>query len=213
MIIKDRLYEIDDFGVVTQMDHRPFKYDQDYAAIYDSKKYTISNDLLQALRFGFVIGAHGRMPGSLMDVGYGNGAFLKFASKKIPYTMGHDVTGVALNGSYKMPEMVKADVYTFWDVLEHFPSCNFLHDLQCDTICISLPFCHFHTQGLKWMETWHHLKPDEHIRHFNPSSLKFFMASYGWRDVARSWHEDIVRVGKDNPNILSMAFKRSQSFF
>lgn len=207
---KGRKYEIDKFGVVTQLDHRPYIYDPQYSAIYDEEKYKRGSDLLQALRLGFVQGAHGKPVRSLMDVGYGNAAFINFAKQHLPFVYGHDVTGVPLDGAYLMPEFIKADVYTFWDVLEHFPDCSFLKDLPCETICISLPYCHFHTQGLSWFENeYWHLKPDEHIRHFNPWSLTAFMNSYGWKAVSESGHEDIIRKGKsDLRNILSMAFKR-----
>jgi hypothetical protein len=228
---KGRKYAIDKFGVITQQDHRPFVYDPNYSAIYDSEQYKRGSDLLQALRAGFACASHGRPINSLMDVGYGNAAFINFIKKKtietvmstkcgyltsidesglVPYVYGHDITGVPLDGAYLMPEFVKADVYTFWDVLEHFPDCSFLKDLPTETICISLPYCHFHTEGLDWFENkYHHLKPDEHIRHFNPWSLTAFMNQYGWKAVAESGHEDIVRKGNSGlQNILSMGFKR-----
>jgi len=222
---KGRKYSINKFGVIEQIDHRPFKYDPEYSAIYDKPEYKQGSDLLQALRLGFALGVHGKPIRSLMDVGYGNAAFINSIKSHIPYTYGFDITGVPLDGAYVMPEFVKADVYTFWDVLEHFPDCSFLRDLQTETICVSLPYCHYHTEGLSWFESWHHLKPDEHIRHFTPWSLTAFMKSYGWTAVAESDHENIVRKGSgrsvetkcgiiqlhsDNylQNILSMGFKR-----
>lgn len=205
-----RQYEIDRFGVIVQTDHRPFVYDAKYSAVYDKKEYRQGNDILQAMRYGFVCGAHGGPVNSLMDVGYGNGAFIEFAKQHVPYVYGHDITGVPLDGAYRMPEMVKADVYCFWDVLEHFPSVDFLRELQAHTICVSLPYCHFHTEGKGWFEEqYKHRKPDEHIRHFNQHSLQAMMAYYGWQAVAISTHEGIVRKSTHGlQNILSMAFKR-----
>jgi hypothetical protein len=103
-----------------------------------------------------------------------------------------------------------ADVYTFWDALEHVPDLSFIEDLPCKTICISLPWCH-HYLGKEWLEKWKHLKPDEHLHHFNRDSLLRFMKSHGWgKEVGFSSHEDIVRKGddEDRPNILTMAFQR-----
>jgi hypothetical protein len=225
---KGRKYEIDRFGVITQTDHRPFTYNPEYSAIYDKEQYKRGSDILQAMRYGFACAAHGKPIKSLMDVGYGNAAFINFIKSHVPYVYGHDITGVPLDGAYLMPEFVKADVYCFWDVLEHFPDCSFLNELPCETICISLPYCHFHTEGLEWFENYHHFKPDEHIRHFNPWSLTAFMNQYGWKAVAESDHEDYVRKGKvvtsietkigtiystattesKLQNILSMSFKR-----
>ena len=228
------MYEIDNCGVITQLDYKPFTYDPNYSAIYDSEQYKRGSDILQALRLGFALGSHGKPIQSLMDVGYGNAAFINFVKLRgvttietkcgmiksiennaeisglIPFVYGHDITGVPLDGAYLMPEFVKADVYTFWDVLEHFPDCSFLKDLPTETICISLPYCHFHTEGLDWFENkYHHLKPDEHIRHFTPFSLTAFMNQYGWKVVAESDHENYIRKGQNGlQNILSMAFKR-----
>ena len=207
---KGRKYEIDKFGVIQQTDHRPFVYDPQYSAIYDEPQYKQNSDLLQAMRLGFAQGAHGKKINSLMDVGYGNAAFINFAKKYVPFVYGYDITGVPLDGAYLMPELIKADVYTLHDVLEHYPDCGFVKDIQADTLCISLPFCHFHTEGMEWLESsYPHLKPDEHIRHFSPWSLRAFMSQYGWEAVTESAHEDIVRKSKHGlQNIISMAFKR-----
>lgn len=211
IIINNRKYIVDDFGVLTQIDHKPFVYDAAYSAIYDAPEYKSGNDILMALRLGFASAANQRQIATLMDVGYGNGAFINFALKHIPDVYGFDITGVPLlNGAHKMPEMIKADVYTFWDVLEHFPSLDFLSNLDTTTICVSLPFCHYHRYGVDWIKTrYKHLKPDEHIRHFNRFSLKCTMMHYGWREVAYSTHEDIIRKSlHDDANILTMAFRR-----
>jgi hypothetical protein len=210
MKILNRDYTIDQYGVITQTDHRPFRYDPQYSAKYDTPAYTAGNDRLMALRLGFALGVHGRPIRSLMDVGYGNAAFINSVKGHIPFVYGHDVTGVPLDGAYLLPEFIKADVYTFHDVLEHFPDCEFLRTLPTETICLSLPYCHYHTEGKEWMETQYiHFKPDEHIRHFNEWSLRAFMASYGWRMTAVSNHEDIVRRSRHGlQNILSAGFNR-----
>jgi hypothetical protein len=205
-----RQYEVDRFGVIVQTDHRPFVYDPNYSATYDKPEYTRQSELLQAMRYGFACCAHGKPITSIMDVGYGNGAFINFAKQHVPYVYGHDITGVPLDGAYRMPEIVKADVITFWDVLEHFPNLDFVRDIPAETICLSLPYCHFHTEGKEWFDTvYKHRKCDEHIRHFNEFSLTALMGSLGWRKVAVSGHEDIVRKSTHGlQNILSMAFMR-----
>jgi hypothetical protein len=205
-----RKYKIDQFGVIVQTDHRPYTYDAKYSAIYDTKAYVRESEKLQAMRLGFVMAAHGKPVTSLMDCGFGNGAFMLFAKQAIPYVYGHDVTGVEVEGCYVLPELIKADVLTMWDVLEHFPDLSLLHDLKYETICISLPYCHMITEGKEWFDKiYPHRKPDEHIRHFTPTSLAHTMDFYGWKEVARSAHEDIVRKSKHGlQNIISMAFKR-----
>lgn len=205
-----RHYEVDRFGVIVQTDHRPYVYDAQYSATYDTPEYRQQSDFLQALRYGFVCAAHGRSPKTLLDTGYGNGAFMKVVKNHIPYVYGHDVTGVPVDDCFVLPDMVKAEVCTFWDVLEHFPDLSFVKDLPYETICLSLPYCHFHTEGKEWFDTvYKHRKPDEHIRHFNEHSLGALMEHYGWKTVAVSGHEDMVRKSAHGlQNILSMAFKR-----
>jgi hypothetical protein len=206
----DRQYEIDDMGVINQTDHKPFKYNEDYAAIYDRPEYTRQSEILQAMRLGFACAAHGRVIQSLSDCGYGNGAFIKFAKQYIPYVYGFDVTGVPVEGCYIVPELVKSDVLCFHDTLEHIADLSFLKDLPHETIIISLPFCHLLTEGVAWFENkYKHFKPDEHLHHFSPLSLANLMNKYGWKEIARSTHEDVIRKSAHGlPNILSMAFKR-----
>lgn len=203
-------YEIDQFGVIVQTDHRPFVYDEKYSSTYDTEAYKIKSDQLQAMRYGFVCCAHGRPIRSILDTGYGNGAFMKYCKQQVPYVYGYDVTGVQVENVYLLPEIVKADVICFWDVLEHFPNVDFVRDLPCETLCISLPYCHFMTEGKEWFDNnYLHRKPNEHIRHFNPISLAAMMSFYGWKEIAQSTHEDIVRLSKHGlSNILSMAFKK-----
>lgn len=205
-----RQYEIDKHGVIVQTDHRPYKYDAQYSATYDTESYRRQSDILQALRLGFIQAAHGRPIKTLMDVGYGNGAFMLFAKQNIQHVYGTDVTGVVVDGCTILPEMIKAEVITFWDVLEHFPDISFVRDLPHQTICVSLPYCHVITEGTEWFDTvYKHRKPDEHIRHFNEFSLGNIMDSLGWKVVAVSGFEDVVRKSTHGlQNILSMAFKR-----
>lgn len=204
-------YAVDDFGVINQLDPKPFVYDDKYVSTYDTEEYRKGNELLQAMRLAFVIGAHGSVPQSIQDNGYGNGAFMLYARKMVPNVYGLDVTGVKVEGCEIVSGNTLADVYTFWDCLEHIEDLSFLRKIKCNTICISLPWCHLSTKGKEWFDNcYKHRKPNEHLRHFTPRSLNFMMECYGWTSIATSHHEDIVRVSAHGlPNILSMAFKRS----
>ena len=203
-------YFIDRFGVITQIDPEPFKYDDKYVSTYDSEAYRRQSEILQALRLGFVLASHGRPITSILDVGYGNGAFMLFAKQAIPYVTSYDITGIEVEGCRVVSEFEPATVITFWDSLEHFHDISFLSSLEAETICISLPYCHYYALGQKWFDNdYHHRKPNEHIRHFTPDSLESTMRHHGWVKVAISHHEDIVRKSKGAvPNILSMAFKK-----
>jgi hypothetical protein len=207
----ERHYEVDEHGVINQTDPKPFIYDKEYSRIYDTPEYQQQSDILQALRLGFVKGCHGKRIRSLLDCGYGNGAFMKFAKQHIPYVYGLDVTNTPIQDCYIVPEFINADVITFFDSLEHIHDLSFLKSLNCETIIISLPYCHFIVQGKDWFDNnYKHRKPDEHLHHFNEYSLSNVMAANGFEKIAVSAHEDIVRKPKDTlQNILSMAFTKT----
>lgn len=203
-------YGIDKHGVVTQLNPKPFVYDPEYSAIYDNPEYTRQSELLQAMRLAFVNAAHGRPVMTLQDIGYGNGAFMKFAVKNVIDVTGHDITGLQIDGFKCLPYLNRSDVKTMWDVLEHYHELKFLSFLECETLCISLPYCHYHSRGQEWFDTkYKHRKPNEHIRHFTPDSLISTLRSHGWECIAISHHEDIVRKSTHGlENIISAAFKK-----
>jgi len=209
----EREYEIDKYGVINQTDYKPYKYDENYVSTYDTDDYRRKSDLLQALRLGFTLSAHGSRIETLLDYGYGNGAFMKFAKQIIPTIIGYDLTGVKVDDCHVLPHLVNVQVVTFWDALEHVPDISgLIQKLNCETIVISLPLCHFFTHGKDWFDNnYKHRKPDEHVHHFNEYSLRNFMSSVGWYDVAVSGHEDIVRTSAHGlQNILTMAFKKNK---
>jgi hypothetical protein len=214
-------YYEDENGVIKQHNPQPFIYDEKYCSTYDTPEYKKGSDILQALRLSYCLGIVGHELGgfyglenlSLLDVGYGNGAFLKFCQKcsNIKKLYGYDITGIKIPGVEVIPDLhfVRADIITFWDCLEHFNDVSFLHNIDASIIVVSLPYCHIKEKGIQWFDTWKHRKPNEHIRHFDRISLMKFMRSYGWKNISLSYHEDIIRAGVDSPNILTMAFKRT----
>lgn len=211
-----RWYGLDEFGVIHQLDAKPYTYDAAYVSTYDTEDYRRQSDILQAMRLGFTIAAHGGSISSLLDYGYGNGAFLKFIKDQVPNRWGYDLTGVevdgcvTLSGDWEVAGRKRFEVITFWDALEHVPSLSFIRHLPCDTVVISLPWCHYDLYCGSWFDyEYKHRKPDEHLHHFDRKSLEAFMKYMGWRMVAISNHEDLVRKSPgDWPNILTMAFKR-----
>jgi 2-polyprenyl-3-methyl-5-hydroxy-6-metoxy-1,4-benzoquinol methylase len=204
-------YRITTLGVIEQIDPEPYTYDEAYSAIYDTEAYSRQSDLLQALRLGFAVAALGRPPRMLLDVGYGNGAFMRMARQYVPVVNGMDITGVQVpEGCSRVTDYYYHDVVTFHDCLEHIHNLSFLGTLPAGVVVISLPYCHVDTQGVEWFSNgYKHRKPNEHVRHFNDKSLEALMAHYDWRMVAKGHHEDIVRKSTHGlPNILTMAFKK-----
>lgn len=206
-----RKYCIDQFGAVHQTDARPFVYDEAYVATYSSPAYQAGARALSCLRLGWALGCfqarYGHSPASLLDVGYGIGAFMVEACKMIPVVHGKEVAPSPVPPGCERVDRFDAigyDLITFWDSLEHHAELGFLATLRARMLLISLPWCH-RARGA-WFETWKHRKPDEHLHHFSNAALYGFLASVGWQVIAGSHHEDIVRVPSDGrENILSVA--------
>lgn len=223
------IYAKDYNGAIKQLYPRPYVYNAGYSATYDTPQYQRQSDVLNALRLGFVVSNTSPIERkSIVDCGYGNGAFLKIAREFFSEAWGHDVSGVPVpDGCNFMPHLPTCgqdcdnhvNVITFWDCLEHFPDLSFVENLCADTLIVSLPCCHFNAvdelkgreAAIKWFENWKHRKPDEHLFHFAPNSLRDTMASLGWTYASNfNFMEDVIRKNtiEDEPNILTMAFRR-----
>jgi hypothetical protein len=201
-------YKINKYGVIEQIVKNQFNYDKAYGDRYAM----FSTKNIENLRLGYIIGSLGRVPTSLMDVGYGNGDFLINSSGLIKELYGNDV-----EPAYALPDNIKfisniteqeVEVITFFDSLEHFHDIEFVKDLKAKYVVISLPWC---TNGLDdtWFENWKHRKPNEHLFHFNEITLETFMNSQGFKMINFCNLEDNIRVDKNlNPNILTACFKK-----
>jgi hypothetical protein len=204
-------YEILENGVIKQIKVNKIKYDIEYANKYNN--YNEKSNYLSFLRLGVLIGNINKIPNSILDVGYGNGAFLKACSNIITDCNGYDIT------NYPLPENINYstslfdrhyDVISFFDSLEHFEDISIINNLDCDYIFISVPWCH--NLNELWFLNWYHLRPNEHLWHFNDKSLITFFEENGYTNVYKSNFEDTIRKNSSlngYPNILSCIFKKN----
>jgi hypothetical protein len=203
-------YTITPDGVIKQINITPFNYDINYS----DSRYSIFNDRgnILNLRLGYIIGSIGKIPSSLMDVGYGNGDFLNSCKDFIPRLYGNDIQpayplkdGIQFVGDITKQEV---EVITFFDSLEHFPDIEWVKELKCNYVIISLPWC-YNGRDDEWFQNWKHKKPDEHLYHFNEKSLKKFMKRQGFKMINYCNLEDKIRIDKNlSPNILTACFKK-----
>jgi SAM-dependent methyltransferase len=161
------------------------------------------------LRLGYLIGSIGYIPKSILDVGYGNGDFLLRCCDIIENCYGNDISSYPLPINVKFVQDITEnffEVITFFDSLEHFNNIDFVKDLKCDYVFISLPWCHNHSDS--WFENWKHTREYEHIYHINDESLKLFMKECGFECINITNFEDSIRTPINNDkNILSGIFK------
>jgi len=205
-------YEIDHNGVIYQKEKTPIKYDESYVITrYDS--YGELSNYMAHLRLGYILGAISSMPKSILDVGYGNGAFLKVCTNLIDDCYGNDVSGYQLPDKCTFIQDITSrhfDVITFFDSLEHFESIDFVRELKCNYVCISVPWCHYHSDS--WFSLWKHRRENEHIFHFNKESLESFMREMGFELITYSNVEDTIRKSTtQDKNILTAVFRHWSS--
>lgn len=205
-------YAIDHNGVIKQLYPKPFKYDDKYVGIYDDPERVRKSEALQRLRFGFIEAMSDGPIESLIDIGYGNGAFLESvkATKVINSLYGYDIAGVDPPRGVTFIEdwiHIPVDVMTMWDVFEHFPDLSFIEEVNARMLIITTPWCKFNPYETSTFKDWFHRKPNEHLHFFNPESLTKTMKMYGWNCIGSSNFEDMVRRRGRN-NILTAAFTR-----
>lgn len=204
-------YEILENGLIKQKSilNKIRTYDYDYVnSSYN--QYGEKGSQMAGLRLGYLVSKLGYWPKSILDVGYGNGDFLKICKNKID-SYGNDISG------YPVPEGVTFveniferhyDVICFFDVLEHFEKIDFVQNLKCDYIFLSLPWCHNFSD--EWFSNWKHRRPDEHLWHFDQKSIENFFNEMGYEMIDYSNIEDLIRVSnEDYPNILTCILKKN----
>jgi hypothetical protein len=204
-------YEILKNGVIKQIEiiNEIQTYDKNYVDVrYNT--YGEKSHQMAGLRLGYLLSKINFLPKSILDIGYGNGDFLRMCSQKIDNCYGNDIS------NYPVPENCNFiddifsryfDIICFFDALEHFEEIDFVKNLNCEYIYISLPWCHYFSDD--WFFNWKHRREDEHLWHFNDKSLVNFMDEMGFEVIDISNIEDIIRKSNsENQNILTGIFRK-----
>jgi hypothetical protein len=205
-------YEILPNGVIHQKEivNKIKDYDKEYV---DTRYNNYGEKGMQMayLRLGYLIGVVKKPFSRVLDVGYGNGDFLKacmgFDSIN---AYGNDISGYPIPKGATFVEDITSmdfDVVCFFDSLEHFEDISFVKDLKTKYVYISLPWCHNFSDD--WFKNWKHRREDEHLWHFDNLSLENFMNEMGYDLVTGNNVEDAIRKPVDNhPNILTAIFEK-----
>ena len=173
-------------------------------------KYKVKVHGMSCLRLGYITACLGRTPNSILDVGYGNGDFLSHCSKVISECYGNDVSNYPIPNNCTFVTDIfsrKFEVITFFDCLEHFENIDFVSELKCDYLVVSVPWCHYFSDA--WFANWKHRRPDEHLWHFDLNALKNFMVEHGFNMIDHCNIEDSIRSHVyDYENILTACFTK-----
>ena len=213
-------YEIDQFGVIHQIEYEPITYDNEYISYYE--RLSDRTIKLGYQRLGWILGLLERMPESVLEIGYGTGTFIEAAKiTGVPKCVGCDVAdfplpdGVQFMGwqaTKTSPSALEPDwdVVGMFDVLEHIPDLSFLGKLKTNYVAIAVPYCRWKELGDDWFRDWRMLLPNEHLHHFDKESLVAFMEHHNFRCLTLNTFEDGIRLreGESGPNILSVFFEK-----
>jgi|688.fasta_scaffold76444_3 hypothetical protein len=197
-------------GVIKQKNVNKIEYNYEYSNKYND--HGEKANYLSYLRLGVLLGNINKIPNSILDIGYGNGAFLNASKNIIKNCSGFDISGFPLPDDITIENSIYEkhfDVICFFDSLEHFDDINVIDKLKCDYVYISLPWCHYFSD--EWFLNWYHRKPNEHLWHFNSESLIRFFEENGYKNIYLGNVEDTIRknsTSNENPNILSAIFKK-----
>jgi len=196
-------------GIIYQVDKTHIAYDKEYI----NTRYVKYGELptyMGYLRLGNIVGSIGKVPESILDVGYGDGSFLKVCSNIIPKCYGYDISTYPIPEKCQQVNNISEDFYdiiTFFDSLEHFEDIEFVKNLKCNYICISVPYCIYKSDF--WFEKWKHRRPNEHLWHFDQYSLTNFMVRMGYKALSSSNIEDTIRRNESEQcNILTCVFSK-----
>ena len=166
------------------------------------------------LRWEF-IQARLRLPAAscVLDVGYGNGAFLKRARAASMSIFGIDLHsedfGIPVVGFETRQDY---DLVCFFDLLEHFPDFAPILRLNTRFVVVSIPNTPDFILTTPWK--WRHFKPGEHLHYFSRASLDALMSNWGFSNrLADGFPEDDIRGklaidGKSFDNIYTAIYAR-----
>jgi len=188
--------------------------------------------LNDALPMGHTNVYHGNR--EIVDIGYGNGSYIRWATQNGWETYGHDVNptdypGVRKLGALPDPltDSRRYRAITFFDTLEHFEHLNHVRWVSActDWIFVTAPLPPLRFPGeyaRSWWENqeklpWKHWRPGEHHHYMHPETLEELFTwddeIAGIRAVANLTHvshfEDSIRgVGQNGrPNTFTAALR------
>ncbi len=187
-------------------------YDASYAHQYDHRPH----EEMSRLRWGFIQRHLALRSGSrVLDIGYGNGAFLKHAQRA-----GMEIFGIDLHGEdFGIPEVsysspIDYDLVCFFDSIEHLPHFDDILLLNARHVIVSVP----DTPELLLSQprSWRHYKPGEHLHYFSRDSLDLLIHRWGLvHKIAEGHPEDAIRgkltiEGQPYNNIYTAIYGRDR---
>lgn len=203
---KDSHLKCNNCGVIFQKDRKPLvSYDEKYIDQYNLYHTTRMMSLLRA----GIVSSFCKDNSTILDIGCGNGDFLKVMNINGHHCYGFDVNDKKLTCidmiSYDEIFNKSWDVVTFFDSLEHIDDVTIVRNINSNVFVLSVPSV---PEDLRDIENWKHWKPGEHFWHFSKKSLELLF--YNFNLVSESHAEDLIRGKLSNKknNISTYVFRK-----
>lgn len=178
----------------------PREYDAEYFHKYEEYSKTPMGETLTKERASFVNKWHS---GKLLDIGVGNGQFLKARGN----TYGYDINPVAVQmlkdmGKYVDLKDAIFPAYSFFDSFEHIKNhSSLLKSVSPETlIFMSIPIF----KDLQHIFSSKHFRTDEHYWYFTTQGLIRYMGDYGFSCL----HVDSFEIRCGREDIWSFVFEK-----
>lgn len=196
-------YVLDRNGFLKQQNPALFNYSVEY------KNMQSTDTRMSWLRLGW-LSAH--IPYDVLqtftavDVGSGNGTFVKEASRVFKSIASYDLVGESITTTELTTTIW--DLVILSDVLEHFPDIDDFWKLQFKYALISFPEAPRKIDLI----TWRHYKPNEHIYVLSLTNLAKWVNKNRCIAIACGSPEDMLRTrwDRDEPNISTILIQRKK---
>lgn len=191
-------FEKDCHGFLRQVDPQPFTYDQDYV------KKQSTNPEMSWLRLGWLsahISYEKLREFNVVDVGAGNGTFVREASSVFCRIVPYDVVGESITDEELYT--TNWDLVCASDVIEHFQFVDHFFAIPFHYALLSFPETPPNTLPV---QEWRHYKPNEHIYMLRSAEFRAWVEKNGCRVLAQGCPEDMIRRRWDPQEINISTF-------
>ena len=195
-------YKIDCYGFQKQVDTATTVV---YDMAYKQKQSTTPE--MSWLRLGWLaahIPIRQLREFSTVDIGAGNGVFLREARKVFKSVVPYDLAGESITEQELLNTYF--DLIILTDVLEHYKDVDDLWKLNFKYALISFP----ETPDYN-VQAWKHYKPGEHLYNLNAVSFNWWARHHDCQVLAQGTPEDLIRTRWDasKPNISTFLIRRA----
>lgn len=186
-----------------QFNVQPFKYGGEYATAYNQRPAIEMSWVRIAHLFRFA------RTGKILDIGYGNGEFIRQALKAGYQAFGYDTHSDATDLPVVKDTSGRWDIVTFFDSWEHIEDIGFIDQIDAGLFVVTVPNLP-PLADEAFIRIWKHYKPNEHLHYFTRDSILRFLSRHGYTLLDVSDIEDVIRKPSGGPfsNTLTYTFKR-----